>query len=1111
MSEIENIEDAYPFLWRAFSDVEYRKSKTVKSRLPMSGRNTLIDDVETSTDFTQRRLFGNGFLMRDRWDGENLTCERIEHVAWFSEDLPAKRKLTYKLLEEVCKEREIRLVPHDQYVREYLFLCGYPDTPFSELERGTVAGFNISFDMFRHGNRVVQPRGDFFREGNGCTFVDETWAPGYREARMGIGMRREFTRGKRQSKTWYPPVVVDLAQMVRAMTGRPHNLLSAGKVFGCSVLKFDGTEVHDPEINYNGKDKHAQIRHYVDYALNDVLATAELYEKVMTRFYRHPVRLRPENYVSAASLNKAYMREMGVHAAFCSGPECRGQCTCIQDADCAPCSACRKAGKCVCERCKDLCLCPVCKYGKIPCGAWEVDKETLGLFMAAFSGGRAECGSRLMTEPGVLYDWKSMYPTVMALGGDWDFRIAERIVVRDVTSDMQGFLERVTSADLLRPETWREMRGVAEHRGDCLIPVRIQIPDGASQIATKYVPPLNESDPPLVSAIRDLVASKIRTGKVPKILRALKPFPEGRQSLKPVKFAGRIMFDPSHDNWHRFLVNQRQQLKNAGDPFDEEGAYKETVNADYGTMAEMNRARRKATVYGLNSESWEVAECETPGEFTNPLLAADITAGARLMLAMFQAEVNAAGGHHIFMDTDSIAVHATSDGREGLSWDVVRGIAERFDSLNPWDTGLIPHLVDWQYPPVEPDGSRREVRITSIAAKRYDIWRSSGSRVELLLSSDGDSDSEDFAAETEVVKRSEHGLGAYVIPYCRAIIDDDSDNMKEMRKNFIDDIWRYGLRKYVLGEAVSDPDWFDLPACGKLPIRSRHSFFAFARINEGLDYLDQVIPQSFFLTAYRARGSQALRPDETLQLVAPFCLDSAQWTGLDWMDARSGRRFTITTDAEQEMPGGKVILVKSWREVIREYFQHAEQKYAGIDGKPCTEETRGVLLPGVAFPEYHLHISKDASSIRTADDAFSYKGPALFNDGRESALLALACEVLRAGEVKGSDIEFSAGVPARTARYILSGVAVNTRKSNRDKIIGLAARLARADLANHGYAAHSKLPSYLKLFRLWLIYYKEGAITPGAVLPAYQPREPVLTLVGDTLYWDCDPSEIGAV
>jgi len=616
------------------------------------------------------------------------------------------------------------------------------------------------------------------------------------------------------------------------------------------------------------------------------------------------------------------------------------------------------------------------------------------------------------------------------------------------------------------------MRGVAElHPQDDLLPIRLGIGD-TSAIATKYVKE-EMGDPPLCLSIMDLVASKMRTGKTPIIETAYRSYPAGRQStLKAIQFAGRLDFNPRSDNWFRFLVNQREAIKLAGDTHDEELGLKLTNNSNYGVFAEMNLSPNGATVYGLGGESWEVRKAEQPGEFSNPLLAPIITSGARLMLAMFQSMA----GPHIFCDTDSFCVPATPDGSKPdgcevdvLSWDRVQEIAEKFDSLNPYDTQLVPHLIEWQQPTISENGYREPLLVSAISAKRYAMYRMR----------DG---------KPEIVKRSEHGLGLYLSPYAYGLTsDDDTDEIKSLQSKFYEEVWAYGIMTHVFKRKTQEPRWFDLPAVSRFPVKTRHTWKAFSNINEGIPYYDQVIPGNFFLGVHRPRVSlmwDANSPLENLRLVAPFNPNPSSWLNIDWMDVSTGRRYRITTDPDKEVPGS-VLLVKTYRDVVYEYFTHPEMKYDGPDGKPCGMRTRGILQPGTAIPESYGHVTKDSSSVNTSVEAFEYKGPHIYRDDSRPRLMNAARKFLKAKGVGRVKLQLAADITEKTAQNFIMGTVSTMQPDSWMSVLRFARDLAIEDLkANRYWMSTIRTPR--QIFREWESLVKLGLIIPAPYqIPVY--------------------------
>jgi hypothetical protein len=1050
-----------PFQFRAYADIEYKRPKRERSRLPMSGRRTLVFDVETTTDRHQRLRFGHAILASDYWDGHNLTCLVLERVSFYADDLPEFRPATYAALCKFAANRGHRLISSTEFTRDYMLRCGYPDVLSPDYQPGTVTGYNLSFDIFRLGKWITEPKGEKYRNGVGCRFRDLPGEPRYRQSKSGIGMSREFTRGHNSGTAWHPPVVLDLAQLVRAMTGDPHSLKSAGTAFKCDVVKSDQPDVFDPE----GHGQLGQVDYEIEYGWQDVEATFDLYQKAVSRFYRHPVDLPPEKMFSAASLDKAYMRAMRIHAPLC------------------PCEDCAASGR----------------------GARKVPKDILGLFDSSFLGGLSSAGIARLKVPGMLWDAKSMYPAMMSHYGMWDLRIAERLVVREETSEVQEFLDRVTIDYIFEnpARAFEEMRGVVEwHSDGDLIPVKgfwgVEN-QGQSHIAVKYVYQ-EPSDPPMVRPIADLVASKLRSGKTPKVLHAYRVYGEGIQSgLRPVKFADRVKFNPLTADWDTFLVNQRSAIKAEGDPYEEEQAYKQTVNSDYGISAERNLKVRDSEVWGIGHQSWHVKQAEEPGEFNCPLFACLITGGARLVLAMIQV----LAGPGVFMDTDSYCIPATPDGTSDsgvsvLSYVQVGAIVGRFDALNPYDQNLVPHWLDLQVPK---KGDTEQVYFTSISAKRYAAYRMRDDQPVILGTYEGTPEASEALGKADfgpgsgldLIKVSEHGLGLYLPPLARGSVQDETEKeFKSSKKRFYEESWTWGLRKYVFGEAVADLPWLDLPAVSRFPVRTRNTWKAFKSLNTYPDgqikpVSEQVgVPGSFYIVVFRPRMSEL---SEKLRLIAPHETDPDLWTELPWFDLNTGRQYWITTDVEDPDPAR--ILVKSYRDVLHEYFTHPELKYDGPDGRPCRARTRGILQPGIVRPSGYQTVTKDGSSLNTLDESLGFKGPFRYADDTRKRLEILVREVFEVKKIGRGHLHYGAYLSGqgKIAQNFLSGKAVVIREGHWHSINNFCKTQVIGDLQETGYMRGGVWDTY-DMYREYLMLVRSGLV----MIEPYKPPDVDLTI-----------------
>ena len=263
----------------------------------------------------------------------------------------------------------------------------------------------------------------------------------------------------------------------------------------------------------------------------------------------------------------------------------------------------------------------------------------------------------------------------------------------------------------------------------------------------------------------ELVASKIRTGKTPRVTKAYRIIAEGIQDgLRTVRLRGAVEIDPLN-NPFRSLVEYRNAIKNNKTISDEERkrldlSCKVVANSGaYGINAELRRVELPGkkteiiTVYGLNGPFRAKTRApEEPGPFYFPPVASLVTAGARLMLAIFERLVADAGGTYAFCDTDSIAIVATEHGGDlrigkktvhALSWAEVEQLRDTVAALNPCDPEKVPGSILKLEPENfdESTGDRRQLCAYAISAKRYALFN---------LGADG---------EFTLRKWSEHGLG----------------------------------------------------------------------------------------------------------------------------------------------------------------------------------------------------------------------------------------------------------------------------------------------------------------------------------------------------------------
>ncbi len=249
---------------------------------------------------------------------------------------------------------------------------------------------------------------------------------------------------------------------------------------------------------------------------------------------------------------------------------------------------------------------------------------------------------------------------IQALLGTWPIIRANRLRVLDDTEKVRALL---AAPDLLerclRQATWRKI-GVTlvevEPDGD-ILPTRAAY-DPAGLDFGIGVNPLHYEGR-LWYALPDLLAARLLNPDKPlRVLRALRLAFRGKQpGLETVRLRGGIELDPSGDrDPYPTMIEQRHRVREDPRLSEEERErlqrfLKITANGtSYGSLARFDRRERSEPedllVHGPDPDPrrWKLRTPEDPGPYCFPPVAASITAGARLMLALLERLVTDAGG-----------------------------------------------------------------------------------------------------------------------------------------------------------------------------------------------------------------------------------------------------------------------------------------------------------------------------------------------------------------------------------------------------------------------------------------------------------------------------------
>jgi hypothetical protein len=621
-----------------------------------------------------------------------------------------------------AETHQAEVLPVERFVSE-VFL------PLAVDMRAVIVGFNLPFDLSRMAADWEPKRRIAGKDAWTLWLLPRSnpkaaYTPRIRVQR--VDSTKGFIGFTGTKGRWrkFRGAFVDLRTLVHALTGERHSLGSAGETFNCSLKKT--------EADYHGP----VTARYLDYCVNDASLTWELYERCRGRYRDFGLTEHPSKVYSPASLAKAALRARGI----------------------------------------------------VPP---RLPPEVTGRLMAAFYGGKVEARvvGREVPEVAVL-DFTSQYPSLYCLLGAERFLTAERVEARDSTEDVRAWWENLTVEDLLKPETWRDPRMWSlcevEADGDVL-PLRSTYSGSKADAPTiGWNLVTTEAGVALPYMLPDLLAAKLLGGKLPKIVKAITFEPKGRQELQPLTILGTEV--KPEDGLIRTLTEARireKKEKRAGWEARALGLKILVNSGSYGIFVEVNRKRKsgEATIHGLNGDPFdtEETELEEPGVDYCPLLAATITSGAHLLLALLDSVVGSLGGEVVYCDTDSAFVTPSK---------IAGQVAERFASLNPYLVA-VPLLKDEteekapraEYPP---NSSETTPRFFGLSAKRYCLF------------------ARDKQGRPHVFRNaaSDHGLGAF--------------ECSGSREEFVAGVW-----EAMLTDGPTTPDHYvGIPATAQFSLSS---------------------------------------------------------------------------------------------------------------------------------------------------------------------------------------------------------------------------------------------------------------------------------------------------
>lgn len=994
------------------------------SSYPAYHSRVLVFDTETTTDKYQNLLFGQAWVIVSKTglpvhdtQESDLTIKRYLFVHDDIKQLYPNWPMASKLIEEhVQSHSDYELCPSSINTASPFWPVSFfkKEVFLPELASKTpIIGFNLPFDISRISIKATIKDRESFR-----FYLLEPEKTGYyptitikpldsKKAFIRLSSGGTATTLGRYRNLGHNGLFLDLRTAIFALTNESHSLYSAThKLFPSDHAKT------------SANDEHGSItRDYLEYNRQDVHATYELYKNVMHHYKMlHPQLVQDgmpiEHLYSPASVGKAYFRSMNVLSFLKKNP--------------------------------------------------QFPKRILGYAMSSFYAGRTECHIRNTIIKTCHVDLHSQYPSVFVLADLWQFVIASTIDWQDDTKNMSLWMSKVTLDDMLKPENWKKISGICLIKPDNdWLPVRGNYASNMAGIGWNYL----KSSTSLWYTVADVIASKLKTGKMPKIEQVIMFKPDKPQTLKPIlTIGGKETIDYTERDLFKDTIEKRTATKKERDTHDKdtsEYAFLEATQlglkifanaTSYGINIELNEEDKsdEFDLYGLvhavsPSDSWE-----KPGPFFNPILATLITGNAHLLIYLAQALTEKYHGTYAVMDTDSLFIVDEKDigklphEQTGHPECIANKVIDALKPLYPYDDNPDMMLLEKESDNKQAKKLGSPLYVFSVSSKRYASFAlKDGKEVRQIA------DKEDI-----VIEGKSHGL-AYISPH--------DEQGKEVR-NWRDALWSYIIRCHlqdVKPSGMDAEDFFTMkqsihtsaeherqvkyglpvPTWEQEAIRVKYNVstpFYFSQLrkhNDTADYLHTVKPYNFMNMGIMSEGyvfgSRSVvgkgycQEFHTITLdgcehkeQCPFqktCLVNQPYKPVSLDNGKSW--FDLYTN--NEIPSEKL---KSYGEIFLSHDKHPELKFDTESGHPCGKETTGLLFPTHVKSEQIKHIGKEmprleeeltvVESVTTTDKDMAFQ-----REYKISPLDELTNQFIESGKILGTDDTIQAIADNLSLRY----------------------------------------------------------------------------------------------
>jgi hypothetical protein len=571
-----------------------KSNKETKPRNTKQENNLIfVFDTETTNDEYQNLKFGSFAI-----HSENIL---IRLGIFYNPKCVSENEL--RVLRKFCKINNLQLFELKEFIEEIFFEYVYN-------KKALCICFNSPFDLSRLAISYTYARGSM---NGGFSFKLSGNKSLPRLKIKHLDNSKSFIRFGTSLKDNFDGNFVDLKTLAVTLTDNKHiTLEKACEMFNSKYQKIKTLE-------------HGKITEkYIEYNINDTLATCELFTKLKEEFEQYNIDISLSQVYSSASMGKACLKQLGIKPFLESNS--------------------------------------------------SFSSEIIGYTISTYYGGRCECRIRKQPVKVSVLDFRSMYPTMFILLDLWSFLTTDKIECIEGAKNVSDFIDKISIEDLQNPETWKQLNAIVEiEPNEDVLPIRMDYGnDKVLNIGINYI----TSERRLWYTLADIIASKLYTERTPKITRAIRFVAVDTQNaLTKSKILG-IEIDPCKQNLFKTLIEEREKIRETND--SRQRAIKILANAtSYGIFIEINDEKKKAKVeiFGISNFYQNVNKVENTGIYFNPIIATSITSGARLVLAIAEILLAKHNKTNAYCDTDSIFISSNH----------VKEVQDFFQKLNPYE------------------------------------------------------------------------------------------------------------------------------------------------------------------------------------------------------------------------------------------------------------------------------------------------------------------------------------------------------------------------------------------------------------------------------------------